>query len=174
MDFFVKKSLTNLLSVIIIILNKFLGGKYMFSNIGNKIRVLAKVICIIGMVLAGIVGLIIMISGFAMLGNRYTTGAGVGLIIGGLVYAAIGALFSWIGSFVLYGYGQLILSTQNLEKQFCETSTDSTFTPMQPDANVFGNVAPVHQAPATVECPNCHYINSTDSKFCVKCGCTLK
>ena len=57
MDFFVKKSLTTLLSVIIIILNKFLGGKYMFSNIGNKIRVLAKVICIIGMVLAGIVGL---------------------------------------------------------------------------------------------------------------------
>ena len=156
----------------------------MFSNIGNKIRVLAKVICIIGMVIAGITGLIIMIIGFTMLGNRYTTGAGVGLIIGGLLYAALGAFLSWIGSFAIYGYGQLILSVQNIEKQFCATTTDNTFTPVQPDVNVFTNAAPVQQTPvqqvpyqqvnAAAECPNCHYINSTDSKFCVKCGCTLK
>ena len=78
MDFFVKKSLTTLLSVIIIILNKFLGGKYMFSNIGNKIRVLAKVICIIGMVLAGIVGLIIGLSA-----------AGLVLIVGAIIAVAV-------------------------------------------------------------------------------------
>ena len=79
----------------------------MFTNIGNKIRTLAKVLCIIGIVLAALSGLIMMISGISMLGYSYTAGAGVALIFGGLVSAALGALLAWVGSFVLYGYGQL-------------------------------------------------------------------
>ena len=89
----------------------------MFTNIGNKIRTLAKVLCIIGIVLAALSGLIMMISGISMLGYSYTAGAGVALIFGGLVSAALGALLAWVGSFVLYGYGQLIHSVQQIEKK---------------------------------------------------------
>ena len=67
----------------------------MFKNIGGKIKALAKVICwigIIGSVLAGI-GMMV---------------ADEDMIVYGLLIMPIGALMSWIGSFMLYGFGELV------------------------------------------------------------------
>ena len=76
----------------------------MFNNIGGKIKGLAAFICwlgIIGSVLGGV--------GLMMIGDEL-------FIIIGIVVAAIGSLFSWIGSFVLYGYGQLIYNSDIIAK----------------------------------------------------------
>ena len=35
-------------------------------------------------------------------------------IVSGVLYAALGALISWIGTFVLYGLGQLVDNTDKL------------------------------------------------------------
>ncbi len=138
----------------------------MFSNIGNKIRVLAKVICIIGIVCSAIAGVVVMIIGFVMLGKRQTSGTGVLLIFLGIFYAGLGALFSWIGSFVLYGFGQLVHSVQNLESRICDSVPDGYYgAPVAP--------APGAYMPEEKVCPSCGSVNSANSKFCEKCGQTL-
>lgn len=136
----------------------------MFSNIGNKIRILAKVICIIGMVFAALSGLALIIVGITMVVQRIPAGAI--LIFGGFIFAGFGALFAWIGSFVLYGYGQLIHSVQNLENKVC--GLEENLSSAAPASASYEPVEePVIQAGT---CPNCGTQNSADSSFCIKCG----
>ena len=71
----------------------------MFDNIGGKIKTLAKVVCWIGIVASVILGLLSR--------NAITA----------LLFIGIGSLGSWIGSFMTYGFGQLIENTDILVKQ---------------------------------------------------------
>lgn len=64
----------------------------MFNNIGQKIKTLAKVLCWIGIVFSVITGLA------SMALNP----------VAGILVAALGVLVSWIGSFLSYGFGELI------------------------------------------------------------------
>lgn len=70
----------------------------MFDNIGSKIKMLAKVICWVGIIMSCLSGLIILING--------DDGAGVGLVI-----MIVGSLTSWVCSFFAYGFGELIDKT---------------------------------------------------------------
>lgn len=67
----------------------------MFKNIGKKIKILAKIITWIGIAISCLLGIIMM---FAI---EYGFVAGILIII-------IGSISSWISSFLLYGFGQLI------------------------------------------------------------------
>lgn len=67
----------------------------MFENIGGKIKGLAKVTCWIGIVASVILGIILI-------------AADEDLVLTGIITAAIGAVASWVSSFVLYGFGQLV------------------------------------------------------------------
>lgn len=72
----------------------------MFANIGGKIKELAKVVCYVGIaisVIAGI-GMIVAARNGAMFGM-------------GFAIMVFGSLFSWIGSFFVYGFGELIENT---------------------------------------------------------------
>lgn len=75
----------------------------MFSNIGEKLKNLATVVTIIG-IIAGVIVLISMVS------------MDDDLIFSGLLTGIVIALVSWIGSFALYGFGTLISSSQNTER----------------------------------------------------------
>ena len=67
----------------------------MFSNIGGKIKVTAKVFCWIGIIVS-VVG-------------------GLGMIVaGGVGTALLGSLLSWVGSFVMVGFGELIENTAEI------------------------------------------------------------
>lgn len=77
----------------------------MFDNIGGKIKTLAKVICWIGIIVSIIAGIV---AGVAM-------GSGSGVLVAILIIV-IGALCSWIGSFLLYGFGELIDNTKKIEE----------------------------------------------------------
>ena len=68
----------------------------MFDNIGSKIKTLAKVVCWIG-----IIGSII--AGIAMIATMGSVG-----VLSGLLTIVLGALLSWAGSFVLYGFGKMV------------------------------------------------------------------
>lgn len=68
----------------------------MFVNIGAKIKMLAKVLCWIGIVASVIGGIAIM------------AGTGSSGVLPGLLTIVLGTLFSWIGSFVLYGFGEMV------------------------------------------------------------------
>lgn len=73
----------------------------MFDNIGGKIKILAKVICLIG-----ILGSIF--AGIVVIANGHDLKLGVGIML-------VGSLFSWIISFFIYGFGQLIEKTEDTD-----------------------------------------------------------
>ena len=74
----------------------------MFNNIGHKIQVLAKVLCWIGIICWVITGLALMAGSSSM---TYR------LNVVGILTIIVGVLVSWIGSFLLYGFGQLVEDT---------------------------------------------------------------
>lgn len=71
----------------------------MYDNIGGKIKQFAKLCAGIGIAISVMCGLAVM--------------AAAGLLVGVLV-AAIGGVASWVGSFVLYGFGQLVENSDKL------------------------------------------------------------
>ncbi len=73
----------------------------MFNNIGRKIKILAQVICWIGIICSVVLGVVIMATEDD-------------LPVLGFVLMLIGPVVSWVSSFVLYGFGQLIENTERL------------------------------------------------------------
>lgn len=71
----------------------------MYSNIGKKIKVLAKVLAWIGIAASVISGLGMMIA---------SSRAGDAMAFIGFLTMILGSLLSWVSSFVLYGFGELV------------------------------------------------------------------
>ena len=69
----------------------------MFNNIGGKMKGLAKFVCAIG-IIASVIG------GIALMSNRWFAFVGVLVII-------LGPVVVWIGTWTLYGFGELIEQT---------------------------------------------------------------
>lgn len=76
----------------------------MFDNIGGKIKKLARIVCIIGIIASFIAGILLM-------NIRYTFEVGLAILL-------VGPLLSWIGSYFTYGFGQLIENTDKLVGNF--------------------------------------------------------
>lgn len=70
----------------------------MFKNIGSKIKTTAIVVTILGIIGSVIGGIVVMAA------NTYRNPT----ILIGILIIVLGCLGSWLGSFVLYGFGQLI------------------------------------------------------------------
>ncbi len=130
----------------------------MFNNIGKKIKTLAVVLCWIGIALSIIGGFILMTTI-----NRSAAGFFLGILESGL-----GFLASWIGSFLLYGFGELIDKTADIERN-TRPHTAPTATSWQPYVNQTGstNPPPVKQASTCIFCG--HTLESFEL-FCPKCG----
>ena len=76
----------------------------MFDNIGGKIKGVAKVTCWIGIIASVISGLVMMIDDEDMIAIALLT-------------ILVGALASWVGSFMVYGFGQLVENSDTLVAQ---------------------------------------------------------
>ena len=76
----------------------------MFGNIGGKIKTLAKVLTWIGIISSVITGISMLATGDEA------------LVLIGILIAAFGSIVSWVSSFLLYGFGQLIENTDELVK----------------------------------------------------------
>ena len=74
----------------------------MFNNIGEKIKKVASVTTIVGIVISCVVGLLILVEEEE--------------ILLGLGVAALGSMASWISMLTLYGFGHLIVQVDNLVK----------------------------------------------------------
>ncbi len=92
----------------------------MFNNIGGKIKGLARVFCAIGIILALVGGISNIAIGAGM------RNGGERLIAFGIAILVVGVILAWVGSFLLYGFGQLvensdirteIMAQQALEEQ---------------------------------------------------------
>ncbi len=67
----------------------------MFNEIGKKIKNLAAVIAWLGIIASAIIGLVTMEAS----------------PLAGILTGVLGALGAWIGSFLLYGFGELVDQT---------------------------------------------------------------
>ncbi len=97
----------------------------MFKNIGHKIKVFAKIICWIGIICSVLFGLMVMfgsagatefVSQYGQQYGQHVVISGGFAIFVGIVIIVVGVLASWIGSFMTYGFGQLIENTEEIKK----------------------------------------------------------
>lgn len=79
----------------------------MFNNIGRKIKTFAKVMCWIGIIVSVAAGLVMIATSF----SSYAPAAG---IVSGILTAVMGSLFSWVGSFMMVGFGELVENTAEI------------------------------------------------------------
>lgn len=73
----------------------------MYNNIGKKIKLAAKIIGGLGIFTSVIWGLILISQAFGYWGEPI-------FIFMGLMVMAVGGFFSWAGTWLLYGFGELI------------------------------------------------------------------
>ena len=90
----------------------------MFDNIGGKIKGLAKFFCWLGIIASVIGGIAIIVAGAQMNSYYYSYSSSVitTAILSGIAVMVFGSLISWIGSFLLYGFGQLVDNSDKLVK----------------------------------------------------------
>ena len=91
----------------------------MFKNIGGKIKVLAKVFCWLGIITSIIVGTAIIFGGREVMsslpgGYSYYYYDSTATTIIGVAVIVLGSLFSWLGSFFTYGFGQLVENSDRI------------------------------------------------------------
>ena len=92
----------------------------MYNRIGRKIKGLAVFFCIIGIFFQVILGLLIIFMGGSILPKLVPTlpaeFASVGCIIVGIFVIVIGSIVTWMSTWFLYGYGELIDKVSNIEE----------------------------------------------------------
>ena len=76
----------------------------MYTNVGAKVKSLAKVICFLGIIVSVIAG-ISMISSVSQMGMYY--GSGNPMVIPGLLMIVLGSVVSWASSLALYAFGEM-------------------------------------------------------------------
>ena len=73
----------------------------MFKNMGGKIKGWTKFVCWMGIIISILAGI-----GMAIAGVQ--AGDEAAAIVSGIAVAVVGFLISWIGSFVAYGFGEMV------------------------------------------------------------------
>lgn len=152
---------------------------------GKKIKTLAKVICILGIIMFVITGIIYIGLGL----DRDIPG----LMIAGIAVAVIGSFFSWIGSFFTCGFGELIensLETAKYTKAMYEEMRKDSLPKSAPIVPAYEPSTPVYENTAsqyaqdkeyssnifsanntgTWQCVHCGTENAPTSAFCKNCG----
>ena len=168
----------------------------MFNDIGGKLKGLAKVTTILGIISSVLSGIVQMID----------------QPLAGILIMVLGSVLFWISSFTIYGLGQLIENTDELVKQGRQAPA-APRSPMVPEAQpaytapvpqptpVYvapaaqpapqhtapaAQPAPQHAAPAAqpsetavegipaengkILCPTCGTIQNANRRVCFRCG----
>lgn len=79
----------------------------MFNNINGKVKGLAKVICVLGIIASVVGGVAIMAGGGAMSSYYGYGNSGGAFIFSGLLVIVLGSVCSWAGSLALYAFGEM-------------------------------------------------------------------
>ena len=82
----------------------------MFDNIGGKIKTLAEATCVLG-----ILGSVIWAIATLMQSDYYHV-----TILESILILGLGSLGSWVGSFITYGFGELIENTTRIHEDNLE------------------------------------------------------
>lgn len=130
----------------------------MFDNIGGKIKTLAQVVCWIGIVCA-------IISGFVIIVNDKDS------FFLGFIIIVIGSLISWISSFTLYGFGEII-DQLKCSNEWLEKIAPGQEKTTEPRKSYYTSSTPTVKRTANGGwiCKKCNTENSSTAQFCKDCG----
>ena len=81
----------------------------MFNNIGKKIKVLAEVLSVSGILITVGLGLY-YIASYIVLSDYYRS-QNLSMLISGIIIIIVGPMVSWAGGFFAYGFGELVDAT---------------------------------------------------------------
>lgn len=127
----------------------------MYNNIGGKIKGLAVFFCILGILGSLTVGILAIVAGSEL--DFLFEDGGIYGAVGGVLIIIVGSLISWISSFLLYGFGQLVQNSDristalNKQNRFIDNNAPQRFgayqnpapsVPNQPygaGCNAYGN-----------------------------------
>lgn len=129
----------------------------MWDNIGRKLQGLAKVVCWIGIIASVISGIVIMNQST----SYYST------ILLGLLSIVLGCLFSWIGSWAMYGLGLVVENVENgvgSRTSFTDTSAGYAFHGTKTEDG--GTLT----SGSYWTCPGCQTRNPMSKVTCKQCG----
>ena len=129
----------------------------MFENIGGKIKGLAKIICWLGIIICVITGIVL----FSQAGDTYNRSAKTTLIVTGLLIMVGGSVLSWVSSFVLYGFGELVENSSTIATNMNSKQTVS-------DSRT-GESSGTTSSGKYWTCPNCKKQNPLTTSICI-CG----
>jgi len=137
----------------------------MFTNIGKKIKGLAKVITWIFIALSIIVGITMF---------RFSVWTGILVIL-------IGSALAWVGSFILYGLGELIDSNSEIKKDMDTVlmsmntiDRDIVEIRLQLDKKKAAEPKPtVVSSDNMIYCSKCGRANIPTMTYCSSCGSKL-
>ena len=88
---------------------------FLWSDIGKKIKLLAKILAVLGVIGSVLAFIIFFFGGIVVIIDQ---GVGPGFVMMGLgfVYLIAGIVGSWVLSWFMYGFGELIEKTNEIAK----------------------------------------------------------
>ena len=147
----------------------------MYDNIGTKIKDVAIAFCIIGIIASIVSGIILVV-------------AGDGLEIVGFLVIGIGSFLSWLSSFPLYGFGEMIDKLSAIEentrggKSKAKNNTNAPAKASNSNSkknnSAFKEKAVFEDEYVDVVCPECgetlSFNKSEKNCQCPFCDCTFE
>lgn len=94
----------------------------MFTNIGGKIKGLAKFVCWAGIIICVLAGFIMIITGSNM--SKFSE-TGAQMTTSGVLLLLLGSIGSWLGSLALYGFGELIERVVSIDRKLSSAGLEA-------------------------------------------------
>lgn len=125
----------------------------MYDYIGEKIKVLAKALFIVGAILTFILGIVLLL--------LIEVEVWVGIIV-----FICGPIVAFISSWVLYGFGEIIEILRDIE---CNTRPDESSQKPDDDEQRMDDADDAEDSVIQVVCPRCGAHHDFDYPRCPKC-----
>jgi hypothetical protein len=93
----------------------------MFTNVGDKIKVLAKVICVLGIIVSVVMGIAIISGGSSF--SYYTSSNQ--MILPGLLVMVLGSVLSWANAILLFTFGEMAENIASLRRSVDQISSST-------------------------------------------------
>lgn len=90
-----------------------------YENIGGKIKILARVLCVLGIIVSFVSGI-----RFIVVSSEIGTMYGV-YIICGIAIIVVGSILFWIATWLLYAFGDITENVAIIKRKVCRLKVGS-------------------------------------------------
>ena len=139
-----------------------------YGNIGGKIKGAAFLVAVLGIIGSVICGVMIWLGFGSSIGGYGNNG--VTIFFTGLIWAVVGSLISYIGSWLLYAFGTMVENLQILADSVTYGSATHGSTSHSSADAAENPVSSATQASKYWRCTKCGCVNHRSESSCEHCG----